>query len=525
MPFEPAITLTQSLLEPSLFGGVFAAPSFWTWRTLAKIVDGTPLVEPREVELFAQCTGRTRLPSAANGPRLRRFIILAGRRAGKDRFLSAVAVWRAALCADWRRHLSPGEQAVVILLGKDKKQASILANYCRGLLRVPALAQQVVRQTQAITEFRNGSLLEIANNDASLVRGRSAVAILGSECCHWKHDEHSSSNDEEVISAGEPSMSLTPDGGITCLGSSVHRQRGYMFRKFRELWGNDDSDTDLCWFAPSKVMNPRLPQSVVDAALANDPHRGSAEFENRWREDLSDFVPLDAVEGCTDFRTWERAPLPGLQYLAYTDAATGTGSDSFTLCIAHRQPDSTGTVVVDLIRERTPRFVPADVIREYSQLLKLFGVYEVVGDAFGGGLVSDEWQRHGISFKPADFSTSENYLRSLPILLAQRCRLLDNARLRQQLTSLERSVAGSRETVSHPRIASAHDDVATAVCGALVLAGTGYTYDSTFAAWQPDFQDRDVAPTAAPQPTAAQAASAVASDYVAAFCRAHGLVV
>jgi hypothetical protein len=525
MTFEPSITLTQCLIEPSLFGHVFAAPSFWPWRVVGKLIDGIPLTEPREVDLFARCTARTRLPNttAATGPRLRRFLVLAGRRAGKDRFFSAVAVWRAALCCDWRRHLSPGEQAVVILLGKDKKQAAILRAYCRGLLRVPALAQQVLRETRDVTEFRNGAVLEIANNDASLVRGRSAVAILGSECCHWKHDEHSSSNDEEVVGAAEPSMAMTPDGGLLLLGSSVHRQRGYMYRKYRELHGHDDAE-DVVWFASSKVMNPKLPQSVVDAALAEDPNRGSAEFENRWREDLSDLVPLDAVEDCTDFRIWERPPQPGLPYIAYTDAATGTGSDSFTLAIAHRQPDSTGTVIVDLIRERTPRFVPADVIREFSQLLKLFGVYEVRGDAFGGGLVSDEWQRNGITFKPSDYTTSETYLRALPILLAQRCRLLDNATLRRQLTSLERSVTGTRETVSHPNVASAHDDVATAVCGALVAAGSGYVYDSSFSAWQPDFQDRDVAPTAA-APTAAQNASAVASDYVAAFCRAHGLIV
>ena len=40
--------------------------------------------------------------------------------------MSAVAVWRAALCADWRRHLSAGEQAVVMLLGADRRQAAIL---------------------------------------------------------------------------------------------------------------------------------------------------------------------------------------------------------------------------------------------------------------------------------------------------------------------------------------------------------------------------------------------------------------
>jgi hypothetical protein len=522
--FAPTITLSQCLIEPSLFGTVFAAPSFWTWRVVAKLIDGLPLTEPREIDLFQSCTGRSRLlnTTAANGPRLRRFLVLAGRRAGKDRFFSAVAVWRAALCCDWRRHLSPGEQAVVILLGKDKKQAAILRQYCHGLLRVPALAQQVIRETREVIEFANGAVLEIASNDASLVRGRSAVAILGSECCHWKHDEHSASNDEEVVGAAEPSMAMCPDGGILALGSSVHRQRGYCYRKYRELHGNDDSD-DVCWFAASKIMNPKLPQSVVNAALAEDPHRGAAEFENRWREDLSDFVPLDVVEACTDFRTWERVPQPGVQYIGYCDAATGTGSDSFALAIAHRQPDAAGTVVIDLLRERTPRFVPADVIREYAQLLKLFGVYEVRGDSFGGGLVSDEWQRNGITFRPSDYTTSETYLRALPILLAQRCRLLDNATLRRQLTALERSVTGTRETVSHPNVASAHDDVATAVCGALVVAGTGYVY--SLDAFQPGFQDIDTAPAAAPLPTAAQRASENAADYVRMYALMNGLIV
>jgi hypothetical protein len=93
--------------------------------------------------------------------------------------MSAVAVWRAALCADWRRHISAGEQAVVILLGADRKQATILRRYCEGLLHAPMLAQEVTRRTDEVIEFRNGASLEIATNDARLVRGRSAIAGAG----------------------------------------------------------------------------------------------------------------------------------------------------------------------------------------------------------------------------------------------------------------------------------------------------------------------------------------------------------
>jgi hypothetical protein len=465
----PLISLSLALTDPALFGKTFSTPSFWTWRVVAKLIDGIPLTEPREIELFKQCTGRTELP----GKSVQRIIILIGRRGGKDRFLSAVAVWRAALCTDWRKHISAGEQAVVILLGADKKQAAILRRYCEGLLRVPMLAQEVIRQTGEVIEFRNGASLEIATNDARLVRGRSAIAVLGSECCHWKTDEHSASSDEEVVGAAEPSMAMCPGGGLLLLGSSVHRKVGYMHRQYKKLHGNNDSES-ICWFAPSAVMNPQLPAHVIDRALAEDSAKARAEFQNVWREDLSDFIALDIIEGCTDFGVHERAPQSDIKYFAYCDAAGGTGTDSFTLAIAHR-----GTPhMLDVVRERKPRFVPAEVIAEYARLLKAYKITEIQGDKYAIGFHADEWRTHRIKFVPCDRTTSENFLACLPLLLAGRLRLLDNMMLRTQLAALERRAGvGDRETVARPQHASAHDDLAAAVCGALVSAARRPAYN------------------------------------------------
>jgi hypothetical protein len=36
---------------------MFGAPSFWTWRAIAKLIDGAPLTEPRELSLFKECSG------------------------------------------------------------------------------------------------------------------------------------------------------------------------------------------------------------------------------------------------------------------------------------------------------------------------------------------------------------------------------------------------------------------------------------------------------------------------------------
>jgi hypothetical protein len=118
------------------------------------------------------------------------------------------------------------------------------------------------------------------------------------------------------------------------------------------------------------------------------------------------------------------------------------------------------------------------VIAEFAQLLKLYNVTEIQGDKYAIGFHEAEWRSHGIRFIACERTTSENYLHALPLLLAGRLRLIDNMTLRSQLSALERRVgAGDRETISHPQHASAHDDVATAECGALVAAATRPAYN------------------------------------------------
>ena len=262
------------------------------------------------------------------------------------------------------------------------------------------------------------------------MRGRSAIAVLGSECSHWKTDEHAASSDEEVVGAAEPSMAMCPDGGVLMLGSSVHRKRGYMYRQFKKLHGNDDGD-DICWFAPSHVMNPRLPQQVIDKALAEDAPKARAEYLNIWREDVSDFLPLDVIEGATDWGVDERPPQPGIKYVAFADAASGTGQDSFAMAIGHAEDNR---VVIDLIRERKPRFVAADVIAEYADILRSYGIGEIVSDNYAGGFAGDEWWRNvWAGFKPHN-TTGDNFLCALPMLTSKRGHLLDHTTLRTQLS-------------------------------------------------------------------------------------------
>ena len=130
-------------------------------------------------------------------------------------------------------------------------------------------------------------------------------------------------------------------------------------------------------------MNPRLPSGVIDSALAEDKSKASAEFLNIWREDVADFLPLDIIEAATDWGITERAPQEGIFYLAFVDAAGGTGKDSFTLSICHLDGDR---IVIDLIRERVPRFVSADVIHEYAGLLRSYRIRAVMSAHSGSSM-------------------------------------------------------------------------------------------------------------------------------------------
>jgi hypothetical protein len=496
---QPIITLTQAITDVDLLGGPFVSPSFWTWKVIAKLIDGLPLVEPREIALFEACTGRKYNRQAIRA--VRRLILLAGRRAGKDRFMSACAVWRSALAQDWNAHISAGEGAVVLLLGADKKQAQIVRRYCRGLLQTPGMQAEVTRDTGELVEFRNGGSLEIMTNDVRLVVGRSAIGVLGSECCKWKTGEAESS-DEEVVSAAVPSMAMCPDngpddpGGLLILGSSVYRRRGLMYRKFKELHGSSSDSNEICWFATSQTMNPRLSQAVIDAALASDKLKACAEYLNQWREDVSDYVPLADVEGCTDWDAFERPPLPNVQYWAKFDAATGvpTGA-SFTMAVCHRENDD--MVVLDVIRERKPPFVMRDVVAEFAMVLKSYNVSEIDGDQYARQIVGDEWIRNGIHLpEKSDTNTNKNYLRFLTMLMSRRAKLLNSSTLRSQLTSLERHVQSGHEEIRKPQVASARDDVAAAVAGAAVRAVAKRSLFGADAVWLNDGPEPDAKPSA-----------------------------
>jgi hypothetical protein len=125
----PRVTLRKALEDPELLGGVLGGDSWHAWRALLLAAMGEEL-EPDEITIFKKFTGRDKPPPK----RIDEFWCAIGRRGGKSRAMSALAVYLAGLC-DYKDKLVRGERGVVLLLAPDMRQAKVSLDYAEGVLQ------------------------------------------------------------------------------------------------------------------------------------------------------------------------------------------------------------------------------------------------------------------------------------------------------------------------------------------------------------------------------------------------------
>jgi hypothetical protein len=235
---------------------------------------------------------------------------------------------------------------------------------------------------------------------------------------------------------------------------------------FSRHFGHDDARV-LVWQAPTLAMNPSLDPSVVERAFEDDPQSASAEYGAAFRDDIADFIDRAAVEACVEPGVFEHPASRARHYVAFVDASGGSGSDSMTLALAHAED---GVPTLDAIRERRPPFSPDAVVAEFAALLKAYRVTRAVSDRWGGDWPGELFRKNGITVEPSAKPKSDLYGELLPLLNSGRCSLLDNQRLIGQLCGLERRTSrGGRDSIDHAP--GAHDDIANACVGALLLVG------------------------------------------------------
>ena len=448
---------TEGALALHLFTRLVPEPSWAPWRVLVKSIFGLPLTAD-ELSIFQRLTGRTK-PLVK---RVREFWGICGRRGGKSRAMSAIAVWAACIP---KYRLAPGEHGVVMLLAADRRQAGILKSYIAAMIRsIAELDAMLVTDNRESIELSNGIVIEVHTSSFRTIRGRTVVCAIEDELPFWPTDESSAEPDKEVLTALRPSLATT--GGLLLCVSSPYGQRGALHAAFRDHFGRDDDADVLVVQAESRFLNATIPQAVVDQALADDAAAAGAEWLAQFRTDLESLLSREALDAVVVRGRFELAQQAGAGYAGFIDPSGGS-SDSMTLGIAHR--DAVGMPVLDLVLEIKPPFSPEDVVAEFAGVLKRYGLTKVTGDRYGGEWVSSSFDKAGIAYEASELTSSELYLELVPMVNSGSVELLDNPRLISQLGALERRVGRSgKDSIDHRP--GAHDDLANAAAGALVYA-------------------------------------------------------
>jgi len=457
---KPTITMRRALKDPKLFGPILKGPSWLGWRALLIASMGEKLTA-EEREAFARLTGRLAEP----GERVDEFWGVVGRRGGKSRASSVLAVYLAALCE--HPNVAVGEKPIVLFIAENQKQAAICFNYASGILEAtPLLRELVVGRTQDTISLANGVSLEIRAASFRGLRGPTFLACVADEAAFYAVDDAVNA-DTEVLNAVRPGLATT--GGPLIVISSPYAKRGEVWGTFKRYYGSEGDPLILVAKGSSRDFNPSLSQKVVDRAYERDAAAAAAEFGGEFRSDLERFISLEVVEGCVPRGCYERAPASGVIYFGFCDPSGGS-DDSMTLAITHRDRD--GRAILDVLRERRPPFSPENVVAEFAQLLKSYRLVRIEGDHYAGAWPIERFRIHGITYEPCARPKSELYADLLPLLNSGRCELLDHRRLVDQLVALERRTGRTgKDTTSHPP--NAHDDVCNAAAGALVRVYAG----------------------------------------------------
>lgn len=464
---KAAISFPDACLHPDLFGDWFGADSFATWRVVDKAMFGLPMTE-EELSTFTMLTGRQ---SAPTEPASEIWLVV-GRRGGKDVKAAALATYLATFGVEqygWKNRLVKGERGVVQVLAVDRDQAQVAFRYIKGFFEKPIFRKMVSRDTADSIELSNGFAIEVTTCDQRRVRGRTVVAALLDEVAFWR-SESTASPDIDVYRALKPAMATMPGAMIIGI-SSPYARRGLLWQKYQRHYGKDGST--LVVQAPTWVMNPTVGRDseVIMEAFESDPEAARAEFGAEFRSDLEALINIEVLKHCIDEGVYERPPVLANRYVAFTDPSGGS-ADSMTLAIAHKEGD---TVVLDCTREIRPPFSPEAAVEEFANLMKTYRISQVQGDRYGGEWVREHFRKCGIFYEPSDKAKSALYLDSLPLINSRAVRLLDDARLVRQLTSLERRVSRTgRDLVDHPP--GEHDDLANAVAGAITRASSEPAY-------------------------------------------------
>lgn len=141
---RPLLPIRAAMEDPDLLGLAVEGPSWCSMVALCVAAFGEPLND-NEREIFTLLTGREREPLK----RVRRFVVVAGRRSGKSYIAACCGIYLAVLC-DHSDNLNVGEKGIVLSIAENVEQAKVVFDYAVGIAEAsPVISKRDRRRSPA----------------------------------------------------------------------------------------------------------------------------------------------------------------------------------------------------------------------------------------------------------------------------------------------------------------------------------------------------------------------------------------
>jgi hypothetical protein len=409
---------------------------------------------PGDLEILKHHTSLTKWPEKP----YRESTLISGARGRKTETAADIITFEAALRVPPH---SAGEKVRYINVSPTRKQSAICKGYVSARFNENDFFSGLLsRETSEELELINGAVISILSSDYKTLQGFTAAGAVIDEAAYM--DVEGARPLIEVIRTLRARL-ISTNGWLIKI-TTPWGKTGPIYNDFKKYWGADGAPV-LVWRGTSLEMNPTLKPELVEQALQDDYEGAKNLYLAEFRSDIETYARREIVESCVIPSRFELPPIQGVRYVAFCDPAGGSGKDSMTLAVAHRENE---TLILDCLREVRPPFSPDQTVKDFAQTLKRYALSSVVGDRYGGEWPREKFREQGFEYRVSEKSKSDLYREMLPLLNSGEVELLDNDKLVSQICGLERRVArGGRDSIDHGP--GGRDDLANVTGGVLTL--------------------------------------------------------
>ncbi|HUU53037.1 MAG TPA: hypothetical protein VMW44_00180 [Candidatus Bathyarchaeia archaeon] len=406
-----------------------------------KAIYGLPLTR-EELKVFKQTTG---LSKYSLGYEWEEVTFIWPRRTGKsDKMASNIALYEACV----RKHkLSVGQIGVVMVVAPEiKRQAKIVYRYIKAKLEASPILRKMIKGkiTQNCITLNNGVEIQIYPCSIGKVRGESLISFIADEVAHWKVE--GVDIDQDVLDSARPGLDFEYSKMIKI--STPWMMKGEIYQDFKQYYGKENDDV-LVFQGDTETIFPAYAEKnkkKLERQKKRNPLMYETERLARFRSDLSAMYDPFIIDKAINYdRPLELPYRESVEYMCFVDVAGGGGKDSFAIAIGHLEDER---IVIDVVRSRPPKFNPDEVTAQYCELLKQYGISEVIGDKFSGDYGSNSFAKHDIGYEKSKKTKSELYLEAESPFNVERVDIPNRERAIIQLKNLIRKTrSGGKDIV------------------------------------------------------------------------------